>query len=468
MDDLSDAAKAVMRKRNVPSELVSEDWNAVDGWLRERAFFMSGVMDAQILQAFRREAELMAAGKSSGSESMNRLMLFLERVGYKPAPGDEGTIKDLSSWQRMSVSLDTNVAMARGYGMWARAQKSLRAFPAWEFIRIAERKHPRKNWDERWEKAHALTASIPGALLSPQIALINHPIWKALSAFGNAYPPYDWNSGKGVRIVSRKRSKELGLLDDPRTRPMWEQSALASPNESTEVTPDISERHLRQALSERLMGIAEWQGEKLVMTDPNGTRPYTARALADLWRRELPEPIEPRQKEAFIEWVRDSRAFNRNSDWADPLFVKGTDRWDDMTRFLDRLENESPIDELWRGMSMNRENLDGFLKAIENGYAVRAVTPAESWSNNLLAAQNYSKWNDDQKWSVILNVKQPTLAKDITPLVREFTGEIGKQKVPGVEVDAEWLYKSGTRFRVASINRNAEKRQVEITLEEDR
>jgi len=165
--------------------------------------------------------------------------------------------------------------------------------------------------------------------------------------------------------------------------------------------------------------------------------------------------------------VRDSRGFNRNSDWADPLFVKGTDRWDDMTRFLDRLENESPIDELWRGMSMNRENLDGFLKAIENGYAVRAVTPAESWSNNLLAAQNYSKWNDDQKWSVILSVKQPTLAKDITPLVREFTGEIGKQKVPGVEVDAEWLYKSGTRFRVASINRNAGKRQVEITLEED-
>jgi len=124
MDDLSDAAKAVMRKRNVPSELVSEDWNAVDGWLRERAFFMSGVMDARILQAFRREAELMAAGKSSGSESMNRLMLFLERVGYRPAPGDDGTIKDLSSWQRMSVSLDTNVAMARPAGMVPRRSAS--------------------------------------------------------------------------------------------------------------------------------------------------------------------------------------------------------------------------------------------------------------------------------------------------------------------------------------------------------
>lgn len=466
IDAISDAGAAIMRKRNVPSDLLSEDWSAVDGWMRERSFFMAGVIDAQILQEFRKEAEKMARGESGGTESMNRLGLFLERVGYQPSPGQEGTIKDLLSWKRMSIALDTNVAMARGYGMYARAQKSLRAFPAWEFIRVSPRKKPRVTWDQRWAAAHALTSGVPGALLSPQIALINHPIWAALSAFGNPYPPYDWGSGKGVRPVSRTRSKELGLLEDPRTRAMWEKAALPSPNAATTLKPDISEQKFRDALSTRLKGIAEWQGDALIMTDPNGTRPYTATALADLWKRELPSEIVPRQKEAFLEWVRDSRSFNRNSGQADPLLSFGTNRWDDFTRFIDRLENEKPTDELWRGMSMSRKNLEGFLATIKDGYRVRSIIPAESWSGNLHAAKNYARWDDPSKWSVILMVKNPSSAKDITPLVRAFRTEIGKGKVPGVEVDAEWLYKAGSRFIVSSVRRNAQTKQVEITLEE--
>lgn len=460
-DDLSDAGRALMRKRSVPSDLLSEDWSAVDSWHRERAFFMSGVMDAQILQEFRREAEKIARGESGGTESMNRLMLFLERVGYKAAPGQEGTIKDLSSWKRMSVALDTNVAMARGYGVYARAQKSLRAFPAWEFVRVSPRKKPRLNWDARWAMAHSLTSSVPGAMVTPQIALINHPIWAALSTFGNPYPPYDWGSGKGVKPVSRSRAKSLGLLDDPQTRPMWEKSALKSPNASTRVKPDISARKFRDGLSERLKGIAEWQGDALVMTDPNGTRPYTARALADLWKREMPNEIEPRQKEAFLEWVRDSGRFQEL-----PSLKPGSNLWNDFQRFVSRLENEKPVETLWRGMTMSRGKLDGFIKSITDGYEVRSAIPAESWTANLASARIYAKWNDPKKWSVLLIVENPEKAKDITPLVRVLGPQIGKQKVPSVAVDAEWLYQSGARLRVMKTAEDREARQITITLEE--
>jgi len=456
----SDAFAELARKRNVPSDLLSADWATVDGWLKERAFFMSGVKDAEILQQFRREAERVARGESGGTEAMNRLWLFLERVGYQPPPGQAGTIKDLSTWKRMSVVLDTNVAMARGYGMWARAQSSLRAFPAWRLTRIAARKKPR-DWDARWAKAYALTSSVPGALLEPKVALINHPIWMALSVFGNPYPPYDWNSGMGVVPVKRSESKALGLLDDPRTRPMWESSLLKSPNATTQLTPDVSDRVLREALAERLKGIAEWQGDTLVMTDPNGTRPYTAQGLAELWRRGLPDGLEPRQLEAFLEWVRDSSQFR-----SDPALLPGTDRWNDFLRFIDRLENERPTETLWRGMTMTQQNLDRFLDAIADGYTVRPVSPAESWSTNLAAVQNYAKWDDPKKWSVVLTVQNPAGAKDITPLVREFESEIGKQKVPSVSVDAEWLYRTGARFRVVKTDENREARQVTITLEE--
>ena len=460
-DALSDAARAFARKRNIPTELLSADFDLVNGWLKERAFWLAGVADGEILQGFRREVEKMLRGESGGTESMGRLWDMLERKGYKPPEGTEGTIKDLRTWDRMSVSLDTNVSLARGYGMRFRAQQSLRAFPAWRFFRLGQRMVPRK-WEIRWDKAAEATAGIPGA--GDFVALINHPIWRALSAFGTPYPIFDYGSGMNVKAVPRSEAKKIGLLDDPRTDAMWKVPRLESPNATLQAKPDITERKLRQALSERLKGLARWEGDILVHTDPNGTRPMTARQLADVWRRGLPDGFEPRQKQAFIEWVQDSRRFNSWSDQRRAEFQPGTDRWDDFLRFIDRLENEAPADALWRGMSMDRKRLDGFLEAIKDGYTVRNSQPAESWTSNQRVALNYAA--KEGKWRVVVKVNGPVQAKDITPLVREFSSEIAKQKAPTVEVDAEWLYRMGTRFRVVKVNENASVQSVEVTLEE--
>ena len=63
----SDAARAFARKRNLPTELLSADFDLVDGWLKERSFWMAGVADAEILQSFRREIEKMVRGESGGT-----------------------------------------------------------------------------------------------------------------------------------------------------------------------------------------------------------------------------------------------------------------------------------------------------------------------------------------------------------------------------------------------------------------
>ncbi len=460
----SDAARAFARKRNLPTELLSADFDLVDGWLKERSFWMAGVADAEILQSFRREIEKMVRGESGGTESMGRLWSLLETKGYQPPAGQAATIKDLSTWNRMSVSLDTNVRMARGYGMWFRAQKSLRAFPAWRFFRLGQRKIPR-NWIRRWEEAKKKTSHVPGA--GDFVALINHPIWKVLSAFDQPYPPFDYNSGMYVKAVSRSKAKNLGLLDDPRTREMWENPRLESPNATMQAKPDISERALRDALSERLRGLARWDGDTLIHTDPNGTRPMSAKGLAAVWRAGLPDDFQPRQRDAFLEWVRDSRVFNPHRKESDRLFTPGSDRWNDFIRMIDRLENESEADVLWRGMSMDRQNLDKFLRGISSdGYRVRDITPAESWTSNQRSAVEYAG-SDGKKWSVILNVQSPSSAKDITPLVREFEAEISKQKAPSISVDAEWLYRTGTAFRVVKAKENPQAKTVEITLEEN-
>lgn len=298
----TDAFNAFARRRNLPTTFLSADFEMVPQWLKERAFWMAGVSDAEVLQQFRNEIELMARGESSGTESINRLHLYLERKGYRPTTGREGTIQDLRDFRRMSVSLDTNVAIARGYGQWVSAQEGLRAYPAWELRRESPRKVPRE-WGLIWHTAFQATASTPGALLEPRIALINHPIWKALSGFHNGFPPFDYNSGMGVKSIGFIKARELGLMEDPSTREMWEAPKVESPSHSLELQPDITAEDLKQALSERMKGMGQWQGDMFIHTDPNGTRPMAAADLAATWKDGMPDGFEATQKEAFLGWL---------------------------------------------------------------------------------------------------------------------------------------------------------------------
>ncbi|HRQ89183.1 MAG TPA: hypothetical protein PLA50_10310, partial [Bacteroidia bacterium] len=132
------------------------EWSHVPLEIRERAFFMAAVEDAEILALFQRESRAIAAGESSNDESMRRIRTALEAMGYQPEAGEEGTIHDLRSLRRMRVVLDTNVEMARGHAMWVRAQGSILAFPAWRYIRAAHREVPR-DWPGRWAAAREAT-----------------------------------------------------------------------------------------------------------------------------------------------------------------------------------------------------------------------------------------------------------------------------------------------------------------------
>ena len=465
-DPLPDALKLFRLKVSAPTELVTNDFDIVDVWTKERAFWMAGLADAEILQSFRNEIDRVVSGESGQVEAIGRLRMFLEQNGYEPAPGTEGTIKDLSTWRRMSVAIDMNVRMMRGYGNWLRAQKTLRAFPAWEFIRVAPRKVHR-DWPSRWDKAMLATSDISGA--GDNVALINHPVWRHLSAFGSPYPPYDWGSGMGVKLVGMRRAKELGLLDDPATDRLWKEMAVDSPNATLQAKTKVTEKTLRDALSRRLKGLARWDGDILVHTDPNGTRPATQDQLIDMWGN-LPEEIEPRQERSFIEWVRDSGTFQEK-----PKYKPGSNQWDDMVRLSNRIEpSETAV--LHRGavfpetLKKGRPGitLDDFLKLIqEKGYETGFNKPTESWSLNQVTAETYAKTaNIGKKWAVLFEIQSPRKARDIRKLVRHFSDQIGKVKNPSISQDAEFLYVRGTMLEVVTIKRNPETRIVNITLKE--
>lgn len=206
-------ADKILQKALVGSGLDTEGWSKVQAGLRDRAFFSSQVTEAKILHAMRQNvAELVAGGKSP-SEVRRDLRAYLGSIGYAPAAQDAGTIKDLTMKSRLDVMMKTNADQAKGYASHLRATTTgaILAFPAYELVRVERRKLPR-DWSARWAAAAQKVGWEGVARNGAMIALKTSPIWAALSRFGNPFPPFDFNSGMGVRDVKKSVCREIGLI----------------------------------------------------------------------------------------------------------------------------------------------------------------------------------------------------------------------------------------------------------------
>ena len=208
------AAELILKKALVASNLDSKEWNQVQAAFRNRAFFSSQVVQANIGQAMRQRVAEYAERGVDIAEARKQIRADLERMHYQPEPGKEGTIKDLFSKARLDTILKHNLRQARGMIQRAIGMTpgAFAAFPAQEFKRTHHRKAQRQDWPERWRKAGG---KVYGGRM---IALKTDPVWERLSVFGNPFPPFDWGSGMGVIGVDRKTAIELGLVTDEKLR----------------------------------------------------------------------------------------------------------------------------------------------------------------------------------------------------------------------------------------------------------
>ncbi len=103
--------------------------------------------------------------------------------------------------------------MMRGLGQYLQSNdpEVLSAFPAQELVRIknfsAVARGTARNWVSRWIEAGG---SLYGA--GRMVALKGDPVWSGISRFGNPYPPFDYNSGMGLRDTSRKEAIAMGVI----------------------------------------------------------------------------------------------------------------------------------------------------------------------------------------------------------------------------------------------------------------
>lgn len=453
----------IMRaKTSVPSELRTKEWAARDVWIRERAFFMASVAKAETLEDFRDAVQGMADGTLSLGEARAKLGEKLAASGYAPQPGQEGTIKDLRTVERKNVALETNLAQVNGWARWERQQQALGGFPAQQFVRMKMSRVPRSNWPQRFAAAVNETTQ-EGANIPAMAALTNHPCWTRLSVFGSPHAPFDYGSGMGLEVLDREEAEALGLLPGDDADP--EHQAMLEPqqrglNETLAATPAVRSQELRTRLAEDVKGLAEWEGDTLRFTDPNGTRPYSAEKLAEVITAPLPAKIPHLQKDAFVDWVSDHLDFKDTND---------TDRWEDLQRLHARLVNEKTPETLYRGMAMATEDLAALLKTLEKqgGYSVRAEYPMESWTASTAAANLYAR-TGGKGWRVIVEAPKPdgSLFKDVSPLVRTLAPEIRKKGNPPVQTESEWLLRNGPKFTYR-IKKDQEARLVRVVLGEE-
>ncbi len=201
---LEASLKKLRGSRTIPATLSSDELQGISSNIRQQAVFSAKVVKTEVLGRIRRLALDVVTGKKKPEDARLALEKYVKGTGYKAPEGKEGTIEDLASEARTDLIIRTNVGMARGYGKRVAAQENLGRRPFWEMYRQSPRKEPR-DWISRWRSAGG---RVRGRRF---VAPINDGIWTAISRFELPYPPFDFNSGMGVRSLTTTEGAAVGL-----------------------------------------------------------------------------------------------------------------------------------------------------------------------------------------------------------------------------------------------------------------
>lgn len=239
-----------------PSPMNAEQWEQVALSIREASFFSARVESARalaimqnFLQAFLENARVtLPSGEEmlkSGSRAdfVKQLQDELRSIGYTSPETGRNSMIDLLSESRLALIWNMGTGMAQGYAWWQQgnAPEILDAFPAQELIRDEQRLIPR-NWRERWAEAGGKFYN------GRPIARKDDGIWTRISRFGVPWPPYDYNSGMGVRDIERDEAEALGLIDPDEVMQPPQAGYLDGINATVKGLPQVLVDALKESL----------------------------------------------------------------------------------------------------------------------------------------------------------------------------------------------------------------------------
>ncbi len=250
------ALEEFARKVEVPGWARTADWQDVPAAIRRRSFFSAALEDARALSDERNAVAALLQTTSKDGKIYRRDTAILELQAMMKKRGlDNGNPDGLTnhaSESRIKLVLDTNLAQAQGYARFKRSTSggALLAFPAQELIRRRQSKEPR-DWTGIWQAKG-------GKLYDGRmIALKTDPVWVAISRFGTPYPPFDFNSGMGVRDIIRNEAIALGVMSAD-----WQPDADPVADFNANVEADVSKVH-----PDLLASLATLFGDAITLAD---------------------------------------------------------------------------------------------------------------------------------------------------------------------------------------------------------
>jgi hypothetical protein len=146
------ARSAFLSREILPVDVGSAELAELDAAIRERSVFSAHVLEVDFLTTLRDQIGKLVAGVAEGSGKYTNpvtvrkaLQDVLKSVGYEASALDKGTIKDLRTFQRLHLIVETNLRMAQGYANYRRGldPETMAQYPAAEFTRIYARHVPR-------------------------------------------------------------------------------------------------------------------------------------------------------------------------------------------------------------------------------------------------------------------------------------------------------------------------------------
>lgn len=262
--------------------------------------------------------------------------------------------------------------------------------------------------------------------------------------FGTPYAPFDYGSGMGLEPVSFQEAMDLGLLPEDPSELSTDMLSMLEPdtgslNSTLELSPAVRQRDLREALSQKLGGLAEWQGDKLVFTDTNGSRPYTAEKLAEVITAPLPKAFEhlpgkgQMQAEAVKVWAEAPAAFRKSG--------RGSDRSEDLLRLMERTEPVPAGSVVYRGEKWRDERaVEERLRSLGAGAPLHEVAASSSFDSGV--AEVFAK---GMPCEVIYEIKTGGGGVNIQPTVAKVNEQYQQER--------EVLFSQSARFKLRDVNR---------------
>lgn len=259
-----DAALAAHRRRALlPTALRSRLMEKLPVQVKDLSFWSAGVTKLRWVQEAHSLVDQMLQGAVSRPEARLKLRRLGVQLGarYDASPDDPtGALTRITSDARINLVLDTNVELARGAGYHAQRQDedTLDAYPAQELIRVRD-SLVKRDWPAIWQRH--------GGKLSKgkrMIALVNDPIWVAISRFGHPYAPFDYNSGMDTIAISRSEAIAEGVMPEDAPSPEPEQTDMAEGLEAqTRITPgsplaEVIQKHFKGHASVGDDGVLRW------------------------------------------------------------------------------------------------------------------------------------------------------------------------------------------------------------------